>query len=259
MAEDDPQRAALEEMIERDPDQASNYLVLADHLQERGDPRGEMIARWSTANAMDRAQYQKALGPSLPGYSTVDWFYGFVRGFRLTCGEDDQAEVAAFLEHPSLRYARRATIEVRNGRHDDCQWALDLVTARVRTTWRAVEIRSVLRGGNEPPHGDLDLSALWPALPRVQKLAVTARHVTPGALTSATLEPLEIDGEVDSYALQPLIQMSMPARRELVLHDVVNEAELGRRLAVSALRKQLVTMEITAQDEDVDRYEQTGE
>lgn len=66
--------------IARAPDEASNWLVYADQLQERGDPLGERISR---AHAGGRLDHLPWLGPLwehyVAGELELEWQFGFVK------------------------------------------------------------------------------------------------------------------------------------------------------------------------------------
>ncbi len=279
MTEDEDRRSALEAAIDADPTRPDPYLVLADWLQERGDPRGELIARSQYKDAAGKAAcatLQKSLGPGEPRYGWATWFCGFVQKFRTIVDEDDQRWCREFVEHPSLRHVTEATFELGGSEYDDRQWLIALISERPRMSWRTLSINSYLRGGNDPPCGDLDLGPLWTVLPRIETVYAHARYLTPGSLRSDTLRALSLDGEVSVEHLQPLLEGSAPALRSLTLEDV--DAGIGSALAGSALAPQLEQLSLPALDPnaqqvireripcatfrpafDGDRYEQIGE
>jgi len=88
---------ALEDAIAATPDDPTPYLVYADWLQQRGDPRGELIV---VQEALVHRPRERALldeqarlfeqhcdllrGPTAQvGPITLDWYCGFVRGLDL--------------------------------------------------------------------------------------------------------------------------------------------------------------------------------
>lgn len=260
MSETIESRAALERAIDEHPDQASNYLVLADHLQEHGDPRGEWIVRWRDANDAQRnqlaRQLETALGPRPPQYGSLSWCYGFVRDLRAIVDDDDAGVLATILAHPSLRHVQRIHLEVAGGLYDDdLRWVVGVLAASVRPSLRELVLKCYVRGGNEPPRGALDLSPLWSAMPRLHTLRATARQITPGSLAAPTLEILELDGAVASDAIEPLFAGATPKLRELHLHDI--QPALATRIEQSALADQLEKGTLMTADRD--RYVQTGE
>lgn len=253
-------RAALEAAIDERPDDAAAYLVLADHLQELGDPRGEWIVRWRDAKASQHLQLarqlEQTLGPKPPRYGGLSWFYGFIQSLQSIVDEDDATELAELLAHPSMRHVRRVDLAVAGGRYDDdLQWLVDVMTRTVLPACRELVLNCYLRGGNEPPRGDLDLTAVWSAVPRVRTLRARARYITPGAIACPTLEVFDLDGEVAADALESVLGGGTPKLRELHLHDI--PPALATRIEGSALAQQLEKGTLTTAD--ADRYVQTGE
>jgi len=241
-------RATLEAAIDANPDDVANYLVLADVLQELGDPRGAAII----ANvALD-----KTLGPPAPRFGANQWFHGYVRAFRTSVDTDVPDAVAAHLEHPSLRFVQRIEYLVPGSVYDERQWLIDTIAAHPRPAVRHLTINSFIRGGNEPPGGDLELAPLWDKLPRLVSLAVTARWIRLASLASPTLETLVLDGETEARELRALLGGACPKLRELVLMDV--DDGFADEVARSPLAAQLARCEIAPRDAG-DRYEQTGE
>ncbi|MDB4954102.1 MAG: hypothetical protein JWO36_1671 [Myxococcales bacterium] len=131
----------LEAAIREKPQDAEPYLVYADWLQERGDPRGELIAiqskrqvapddkKLQAAEAALFAAQGKYLVPPLlaemlahprrktdaPGTrTTASWFMGFLQGVRIARRSEQQPEPATILEelvrHPSAQFLRSIVI-----------------------------------------------------------------------------------------------------------------------------------------------------
>lgn len=250
-------RTELEAAIEADPDHVGNYLVLADVLQELGDPRGEAIVRWHSGTRGERIAIEKLLGPTPPRHAQVDWSCGYVRRFRIFVDEEEPIAFGEFLEHPSMRFIQSIELDIPGGRYpEDRQWVIEVLGVRRRPCLRSLTINSYTRGGNEPPVGDLDLAPLWTeAFPRLESLDVRARFIDPGTLTSSTLIRLSLDGAVSATAMAPLLENRMPALRELTLYDITDG--FGDKLADSPLGAQLTKLDLHASDPD--RYDQTGE
>ncbi len=268
-------RDELEAAIDAAPDKPENYLVLGDFLQQQQDPYGELIAL-AAANNGRAAVLQRELGPPPPRYGSWTWKYGFVSYYRNIIDEDDEAVIAKLFDHRSMRHAMTLDLDLAGREYDDRQWLVNVIAKQPRPCWRSLTLNSYWRGGNDPPAGDLDVSALWAVLPRIQKLRITARTITPGALQSVTLEELALDGGVDAAELAPLFAGSAPYLRELELYDV-DADRLGSiiegaasappltKLVVSSPRSRVVKSiqarypMVTFVDKDRDRYEQTGE
>jgi uncharacterized protein (TIGR02996 family) len=251
-------RAELEAAIEAAPDEAGNYLVLADVLQQLGDPRGEAIVRWHGGTRGVRTEVETKLGPVPPKFSQLEWFCGYVKRFRVYVDDEDPGAFHTFFGHPSMRFIQDIDLDIPGGRYaEDRQWLVEYLGRDKHPTVRSLTLNSYQRGGNQPPIGDFDLTPLWTAFPRLQSLIVNARYIDPGPLTSTTVTSLTFDGEVTANAMQPLLDGSMPALQELVLWDV--GVDFLERFAGSALEKQLTKVDLHPHNFDEDRYEQTGE
>jgi len=251
-------RRELVAAIEASPDLADTYLVLADVLQGLGDPRGEAIVRWHGGTTGVRIEIEKQLGPPPPRHGDVEWFCGFIRRARTILDEDEPEAFRAYLDHPSLQFVQHLDLDVPGSPYpEERQWVIEHVASRLRPTLRTLAINSYVRGGSEPPIGDLDLAPLWARLPGLTSLRIHARFVTPGSLLSNRLSSLMIDGEVDGDAMIPLLNGTMPALRELSLHDVGEP--FAERFKDSALAAQLTKVELTRNDPADDRYAHTGE
>ena len=131
----------LEEEILRRPDDAGTYLVYADWLQARGDPRGELITvQHQLAQAPDSRALRQAEATLLGGHgeylvppllagmlaqprrktdpegsrSEVTWRLGFFDAVRVARRSPQQPEVPAvvaeLLRHPSAHFLRGLTI-----------------------------------------------------------------------------------------------------------------------------------------------------
>jgi uncharacterized protein (TIGR02996 family) len=108
----------LLDAINRSPDAASNWLVYADQLQERGDPLGERITK---ARAGGRLDHMPWLGPLwdafVAGELEVEWEFGFVKRatIRTAAGRmpaDWRSMVATLLNLRVGRFVRALTIDL---------------------------------------------------------------------------------------------------------------------------------------------------
>lgn len=112
----------LEAAIVADPDDPAGYLVLADWLQTRGDPRGELIVlqhrESEQATELLERHAETFLGrfaASRPETFELEWRLGFIRsatiGWEMFGGEDDEdpshAQLADFLALPSARFVQK--------------------------------------------------------------------------------------------------------------------------------------------------------
>ena len=108
----------LLDAINRSPEAASNWLVYADQLQERGDPLGERITK---ARAGGRLDHMPWLGPLwdsfVAGELEVEWEFGFVKRatIRTAAGRmpaDWRSMVSTLLNLRVGRFVRSLTIDL---------------------------------------------------------------------------------------------------------------------------------------------------
>jgi uncharacterized protein (TIGR02996 family) len=124
-------RAQLEAAIDEDPSDPRLYAVLGDYLQERGDPRGELIALQLAGETRAAEQHLRAHPELVPPDAELSWRNGFVHRMRLT-----SSRIAAVLDHPSCRWIDSLEL----ARMFDLQDALDDLAARPRVALRELEI-----------------------------------------------------------------------------------------------------------------------
>ncbi len=180
----------LERAIDAAPEADSGYLVYGDWLQERGHPRGVLVALdrelaqdpWGPRGVelrRERAELlaggaDELMGPlaalEAAGELTLDWHLGFVRGaslgLRRSSSEELLADLGRVLAHPSLRFVRAlelGPLELRQG-----TVALERVASLLAAAPRPTLLRLVLgrhHDGRWPPLPDLGpLLATAPAL-----------------------------------------------------------------------------------------------
>lgn len=192
--------AALEARLAEDVDRET-LLVYADLLQRRGDPRGELIVLALAADT-ERAANPKARGPKqlaytkhfvkhaptllgrlarhvddvrIPDAPPLIWRGGFIDRIQLASSpkRDVGAIVQEVLAHPSGRFVRSLALRID---HD----------SEARAVLGAIET-------HRPPLRELELfakapltglSRIWPLVPRLEVLSLTAHSFdlgTPGA------------------------------------------------------------------------------
>ncbi|MDQ3335283.1 MAG: TIGR02996 domain-containing protein [Myxococcota bacterium] len=287
----DDRGAGLEEAIAANPDDASAFAVYGDWLQKHDDPRGELIAlqhatgpKAAAAVGKHIAQHAaRLLGPLAhlvrdvrdPNAAPFFWKHGFIRRAELGSQKEfalDQV-VAELLAHPSAKFLVELAI-----RAFDRKEALAIID-HVRTT-------------APPTVRELDLFAranldridrtLWLALPRLERLTITARafelegfaipalvrgkfvatNMSSSAVQSIAIAPwpvlerLEIrfcgvrgTTEADFHDLRPLLlRTDMPKLTHLKLRGCAFAGAVARTLAASPLSRQLHVIDFSAGD-----------
>ena len=195
------------------PDDDDNYLVYADWLQSRGDPRGELIAlhhagQTERANELAHSLLPQALASVLDRGLRLDWRLGFVERARLgrldSASEPDARQVLdTLLADPSARVLRELVLDI-------CTWHRwvymerlwgALVATPVPPPLRRLQIGDfVEREPHNPPYPERDISAvevgdvspLWPLLPALEELELQGCHFQLGTLDSPRLRSIEL-------------------------------------------------------------------
>ncbi len=214
----DARYSELERAIVDDPEDPEPYLVLADHLQAQGDPRGELIVlqlRGETDPAADAAAQQylakhvgPLLGPLAPHQKVHDgsnddsftWRRGYIDRAKISCPDDDNDESAAeivelLLRHPAGRFLRHLAVGFDGAPGDG---ALDGVI-RALAEQLAPSLRKLHLGDFVyPDECEISwfqvgtLGELWRALPRLQHLIVQGGTFELGDIEHERLERLEV-------------------------------------------------------------------
>lgn len=179
---------ALMNAIRRAPDDPQNYLVLGDHLQQLGDPRGALIALHASSlrggsypvqreeTALLDAHADALYGPAFPfvrrGVLRLEWFLGFVARAKIICEDPvftTEAIQVLFRGHPSFELLR----EVELARGEDryrMQSAIDELAAAPPSSLASLRIGSIEDDAWNRRAGDL--SDLWAAHPRLRTLEI---------------------------------------------------------------------------------------
>ncbi len=200
----DERAAALEARLLEDPSDANTWMVYGDLLQKRGDPRGELAALQQAADA-ERAANPRGRGgamlaltkhfakhvPALLGAlgkHVADvrelakppffWKHGFI--YRAELGSfdagarttDPEATVRELTSHPSGRFLAELAVKAR-----DLEQASGVLTAIAQVAppgLQELDFHARAELG--------DLGELWPRLPRLRRLSLTARSFEVGTL-----------------------------------------------------------------------------
>jgi uncharacterized protein (TIGR02996 family) len=103
----------LLQAIQANPSDASPYLVYADWLLERSDPRGELIARMAANRSFDDllAEHARQLAPAWCQQVECTWRLGFLE--RVTLKWADASLLCRVFRHPSASVLSVLKIETR--------------------------------------------------------------------------------------------------------------------------------------------------
>jgi len=194
--------AALEQAIENNPDDKASYSVLADWLQTRGDPRGELIAL--QLSGADGAELMKKHADAFlgdlaehaqthdgEGRETFTWKYGFIDSARLTHNHylaNDKVELAdvlrTLLAHPSGRFLREITFTFNNDPNEhNLQSLIDVLAEKPRPTLRSLHFGDFKYAGaaREEDRGEDteiswysvgNLAELWKHTPNLERVII---------------------------------------------------------------------------------------
>ena len=236
----------LETAILADRDDAALYLVLADELQERGDPRGELVVMQNQIQSTDDPKARHALqrqcdewiarhdllgplrdfGRSVFGrHAEVTWRYGFIRCLEIGWGpkagdtpETARRTLEAILRHPSSRFITLLVLGPAPGTRDEMD--MQCLVDAIAETGCPKALRSLHLGKlcDWPPAQTStgDLSHASAALGRLQKLTLEAGTVTIGELALPELVELRIMCiSLDDRAIEELCAIRCPKLRTL--------------------------------------------
>ncbi len=169
-------RPVLEKQLAAGND--DDFLVYADFLQERGDPRGELIhlhakGKTTAATALLKKHADTLLGPLAKHQKHLTWKLGFIDAAKITGAP--RGVVESILDHESMKFVRALELEVAYS-------AAPLVAQRIGATPRPAlrslafvqrylgfqeeaGMRALLQ---HPQHKQQDV--MWKALPKLESL-----------------------------------------------------------------------------------------
>ncbi|MCX5746532.1 MAG: DUF3553 domain-containing protein [Proteobacteria bacterium] len=238
--------AELLAQLDDHPDDPGILEVLADELQARGDPRGELItvqralaahprggagaraaerrlgriARDERVAPVDEASQlaQRSgeliaqLTPQLDAGDRCTWTIGFVRRLELVDKSAERIdEIATLWQHPSLRMLRELRLAWSSARA--CAPAIPTLVEVLPRTLRRLEL------GHSADHFLGKVSEVLAALPRLDSLAL-AGHADFGELAHPTLRRLELVATAYTSYTQAITRLDprrLPALRSLKL------------------------------------------
>ena len=257
----DAREPSLEAAILADPEAIEPYLVYADWLQTKGDPRGELIARHAALHAdpnnpklkqMVQARISRFADYFSGGFYAENTNYGYDWGFIQHASFDVDDEVGSIVEFlprlltvPSARFL--LCLHLRDdGNRRELERALPIVAERVPATLRRLRLRGTAWLG--------DLDALETRLPALRRLglmtAMGARCLELLArVPLPRLEALEVacNGGDEPLLVPMLVRRDLPALVELTLVARMTE-DLCNALAVAPIAQQLELLELRGLD-----------
>ncbi|MGC4116130.1 MAG: TIGR02996 domain-containing protein [Myxococcales bacterium] len=230
----------LEAAIAENPDDLARWQVYADFLQERGDPRGELVALEIKAASGDLeaaaaagrlfGKHEDLFAGPMADYDeqlTLGWKMGFVESARMGLTYEDHESgisgvdlVRTLLTHPSALFLRSLTLGTFNFEGDnDYSQMLEALFERPRPA-----LRSVFVGDTQPDEQEIswtragDLSRLSEVARNLKKLKVRAGSMTLGALDLPKLEELVLEtGGLSKASFQAVSDAHWPSLERLEL------------------------------------------
>ena len=215
VAKTEPFHHALEQAIGDNPDDAQAYAVLADWLQAKGHPRGELMSlqlRAETdpvlqpvADAYLATHAAALYGPLARHLRTCDgldhpafeWRRGYVHRARLSHDEHVETSherlanlLAMLLEHPSGRHLASLHVGINGSHgHDTLDDVVDTLAGHAPTP-----IRELIAGDFSTEQCEVswyqvgDLGPAWRALPALRDLVVHGGSFGLGAIDLPVVE-----------------------------------------------------------------------
>ena len=198
----DPRTEELLVELEAAPQDRGLLTVLGDHLQQRGDERGELIILGLAASTdPDARARQRELTEALsPELGSATWGIGFLSKLSLWITDDPLSRCAATLSHPSCRLLSSLKIKLSQlVDYGSAPTALQLPAGLLPRSLRTLE----LDGGAAAPS---DLSSLR----YLEHLQVDSVR----GLAHPTLASLQIHTET----IEECDPRQLPAVRSLAIH-----------------------------------------
>jgi len=248
--------------IGNNPNDVASLLVLADWLQHRGHPRGQLIAlQYALGQDPNDAEISRQIEALVerhraelfgglaenPELVDVDLRLGFAERVQLflrhpaTVDLDAQSLATAFLEHPTCRFVRRIVLTLGDDydyRAQSGELVSALVAARSMPTVRSLQI------GN-PSKADSKIhvpAALSDVLPNLAELAIFGAGVTFESATFASLHTLVLWDRVE-HAKTAFERCRFPKLKRLAVGggavDAFLASDLRRRIEVLEVEDEL--------------------
>ena len=229
----------LEAAIVADPYDRNAWMVLADWLQDQGDPRGELMALQIGNKAKPAAVFLDKhrdyflgpLGEHQQCYDGSDkpaftWRNGFIFGVRLShnhyaneAWKGSLADVLTkLLDHPSGRFITEMTFQDNNDPNDDdLQDLIDLLAKRAPKSIRRIEIGDEVDQISWYNVGDL--GKLWKAVPHLKTFLIEAGSFELGKIDAPELARAVFKtGGLSADSGKSIATMKAPALEELQIY-----------------------------------------
>lgn len=193
------QDLALEAAILADRDDPAPYLVYADWLEARGDPRGELIALQYRADRIEpengellmvrdeHLRRHPALVPAIDIWQArLHWRWGFIE--RASIEDLLASDLLVLLEHPSCSLLRTLEIVARDAEAPALARAL---LGAVRPSLEQVSFEQDCEPGRSATAPE---AGPWSRLPGLRRLSVAGRSLFQ-PIDHPALESLELRGD----------------------------------------------------------------
>ena len=230
----------LEAAILAEPDARERWLVYADWLQAAGDPRGELMmldhalaAGGAPPDAQERRRelierYADFLLPSSLQQHVGDrespcaatWRLGFLDSLRLAGAHDDGesdpgALVLEALQHPSARFLRELAIGPVSS--FDYGEVVREIAAAAPPLLRSLHLADFTWDDCELSWTSLgDVSPLYPALPRLERLILRGGSMELGRIVLPALRSFEVQtGGLSAASIRSITTAEWPELRAL--------------------------------------------
>jgi uncharacterized protein (TIGR02996 family) len=236
---DHERNAALEQAIDRDPDELADYLVYSDWLQERGNPRGWLVLAsqrcadatsedermlafvdWASQVHHHAQQWLGAFAPHAAATGSTRWRYGFVTelGFDLGYSRrrklDAGALLASTLALPVCRFVRR--LAIGDIPADDELSYEPIVDTLLRVDLPQLRALEIAPNEYQMSSTHLDATGLAEHFPTLESLVLGAGDLTTGALVLPHLRRFAIrTGGLTRNNLAAICAARWPALEDL--------------------------------------------
>lgn len=268
---------ALEAQLPNDFSDPQPFLVYADWLEQRGDPRGKLIQAQHRGSAKLEREILKEHGAVLvpPNLGKrhkleVTWKLGFIATATFGAHDDLDERIEKLLEHPSAALLRELTLDVNSYSGTPLELLATIKPTRLATLVIGGEIdASALATGDLAPlcnlasletlraTGDRVLVAHPLAHPKLRELvivtrradAATLRHAVTGDLPAlTTLSVRCLDGIDDGVPRDAFAKL--PALRTLELHNTTRTRAWLEAVIASPARATLAELRLLDGDLD---------